>query len=182
MKLSAKQIATSAMLLAICIVSMFLKNTSVYLTGPIVNACLILEVLTCGLICSIILSVITPVLSFLITGAPIIAAVPLVMPMIMIGNIILVVFVWLFTRKINVIKKISLDMVIGGVVGAVAKALFMGIVIGQIILPKMLPEQMMPKLPVLQNTYSVTQLVTALIGIVYAYIIWAVLKKLNYEN
>ncbi|MFR7962063.1 MAG: hypothetical protein ACLU6P_17555 [Roseburia intestinalis] len=43
MKITTKQITTTAVLLAICIVSQFFKNTSVYITGPIINACLIMR-------------------------------------------------------------------------------------------------------------------------------------------
>ena len=46
MKITTKQITTTAVLLAICIVSQFFKNTSVYITGPIINACLIIAALT----------------------------------------------------------------------------------------------------------------------------------------
>ena len=76
MKITTKQITTTAVLLAICIVSQFFKNTSVYITGPVINACLILAVLSMGIPCGIILSVITPVTSFFITGSPIIGAIP----------------------------------------------------------------------------------------------------------
>ena len=38
MKLKTRQITVTAILLAICIVSQFFKNVSVYLTGPIINA------------------------------------------------------------------------------------------------------------------------------------------------
>ena len=69
MKITTKQITTTAVLLAICIVSQFFKNTSVYITGPIINACLIIAALDAGMACGIILSVITPVTSFLITGS-----------------------------------------------------------------------------------------------------------------
>lgn len=83
MKITTKQITTTAVLLAICIVSQFFKNTSVYITGPVINACLILAVLSVGIPCGIILSVITPVTSFFITGSPIIGAIPAIMPCIM---------------------------------------------------------------------------------------------------
>lgn len=86
MKITTKQITTTAVLLAICIVSQFFKNTSVYITGPVINACLILAVLSVGIPCGIILSVITPVTSFFITGSPIIGAIPAIMPCIMAGS------------------------------------------------------------------------------------------------
>ena len=73
MKLSARQIAVTAALLAICIVSQFFKNTSVFLTGPVINACIILAGLYAGLSCGLILSVITPVTAFFISGSPVIS-------------------------------------------------------------------------------------------------------------
>ena len=53
----------------------------------------------------------------------------------------------------------------------------MGVVISLIILPNMLPEKMAPMLKVLQLQFSLTQVVTALIGGVYAFIIVAALRK-----
>ena len=80
MKLKTRQITVTAILLAICIVSQFFKNVSVYLTGPIINAALILTTVYAGLACGIILSVITPITSFFITGSPIMAAIPAMFP------------------------------------------------------------------------------------------------------
>ena len=45
MKIKTKQITVTAIMLAICLVSQFFKNLSVYITGPIINAALILTVL-----------------------------------------------------------------------------------------------------------------------------------------
>ncbi|MFQ7714136.1 MAG: hypothetical protein ACLRI8_06825 [Agathobacter rectalis] len=53
----------------------------------------------------------------------------------------------------------------------------MGIAIALIILPAFLPAPMHKMLPVLQLQFSVTQLITAVIGGVYAVIIAAVLKN-----
>ena len=63
------------------------------------------------------------------------------------------------------------------VIGSILKGLFMGVVISLIILPNMLPEKMAPMLKVLQLQFSLTQVVTALIGGVYAFIIVAALRK-----
>lgn len=178
MKLTTKQITTTAVLLAICIVSQFFKNLSVYLTGPIINAALILTVIYAGPVCGIILSIITPITSFFITGSPIMAAIPAMFPCIMIGNIILVVAVALLRGKCG--KTAGLPVSIA--VGAVLKALFMGILISLIILPNMLPEKMQPMMHALQLQFSVTQLITALIGGVYAVIIYAVLRKTTFAK
>ena len=55
MKIKTKQITVTAIMLAICLVSQFFKNLSVYITGPIINAALILTVLYAGMACGIIL-------------------------------------------------------------------------------------------------------------------------------
>ena len=101
MKITAKQITTTAILLAICIVSQFFKNLSVYITGPIINSCLILAVLSVGMVCAIILAVITPVTAFFISGSPIMAAIPAIIPCVMIGNVILVLGVGLIMKKVK---------------------------------------------------------------------------------
>ena len=87
MKIKTKQITVTAIMLAICLVSQFFKNLSVYITGPIINAALILTVLYAGMACGIILSIITPVTSFFITGSPVMAAIPAMFPCIIIGTV-----------------------------------------------------------------------------------------------
>lgn len=176
MKIRTKQITVTAIMLAICILSQFFKNLSVYITGPIINAALILTVLYAGTVCGIILSIITPVTSFFITGSPIMAAIPAMFPCIMIGNIILVLCVGLLHTKFG--AKAGLPVSIG--IGAVLKAVFMGILISLIILPTYLPVKMQPMLHALQFQFSLTQLITAIIGGLYAVIIAAVLKKTNF--
>ena len=173
MKLKTRQITVTAILLAICIVSQFFKNLSVYLTGPIINAALILAVIYAGPACGIILGIITPITSFFITGSPIMAAIPAMFPCIMIGNIILVGAVALLRKKCGKTAGLPISIVIG----AILKALFMGVAISLIILPNMLPPKMQPMMHVLQLQFSVTQLITALIGGVYALIIYAVFRK-----
>lgn len=174
MKISTKQLATAGIILAICIISQFFKNLSVYITGPIINACLVICVLACGLICAIIISVITPITSFFITGSPIIAAIPAIMPCIMVGNALLVICIHYLNGKL-VKGSISLPISMG--IGCVAKGIFMGGVISLIMIPALLPEAMVPKMAVFQSTFSVVQFVTAIIGCVLAYAIWIPLKK-----
>ena len=101
MKITTKQLAQTGLLLALCIASQFFKNLSVYITGPIVNTIIIIAVLAVGLLSGLIISVIAPITAYLITASPIITAIPAVMPMIMIGNCILAIFVWLFDKKIK---------------------------------------------------------------------------------
>ena len=178
MKITAKQITTTAILLAICIVSQFFKNLSVYITGPIINACLILAVLSVGMVCGIILAVITPVTAFFISGSPIMAAIPAIIPCVMIGNVILVLGVGLIMKKV----KGNGGLIAGMAAGSVLKALFMGVVISLILIPNLIPEAMVPKMGVFQMTFSLTQLITAVIGSMYAFLIWIPLKKVMAEG
>jgi len=175
MKITTKQITTTAILLAICILSQFLKNFSVYITGPIINACLIIAVLSVGLGCAIILSIITPISSFFITGSPIMAAVPLIIPCIILGNAVLCIVVARLKGRGMSGNKIMLPTSM--IMGSILKAAVMGLLISVIILPNMLPEAMLPKLSALQIQFSLTQLITALIGSALAYVIWIPLKK-----
>lgn len=173
MKLTTRQITTTAVLLAICIVSQFFKSASVYITGPVINACLIIAVLSAGMACGITLAVITPVTAFFISGSPIMAAIPAIIPCVMAGNAILVIGVGILSRRIRG----NGGLIVGMAAGSVVKALFMGIVIALILIPTLIPAKMEPMTAVFQTTFSITQLITAAIGSVYAFIIWIPLKK-----
>ena len=168
--ITTKQLTLTALLLAICIVSQFFKNASVYITGPVINTALILAAVYCGGMCAVILSIITPVTAFFITGAPIMAMVPLMFPCIMLGNIVLVDCV-LFLKKRLCIGGVPVG---GMIIGSVLKGAFMGGVISMLLLPMVmpsLPEKMQAMLPMLQLQFSLTQLITALIGSAVAAII-----------
>ena len=66
-----RKLVRAAILLAICIAFQFLKNTSVYITGPVVNLCLILAAVYCGPFWACVISVIAPLTAWVITGSPI---------------------------------------------------------------------------------------------------------------
>lgn len=169
----AKSLAFAAILLAVCICSQFFKNLSVYITGPIINACLILCTMISGLWYGIALSIITPITSFIITGSPIMAAIPLIMPFVMVGNAILVIAVHVLKNVPN--RKVGFPLSMA--VGSIVKGAFMGASIALIIIPAFLPEKMMAMKTVFQTTFSITQFVTALIGSVLAYLVAIPLKK-----
>lgn len=164
-KTSVKTITLTSLLLAICVISQFIKNANVYITGSIVNACLIICVICCGVYSGVVVSVVTPITSFFITGSPIIIAVPIIMPLIMIGNIILVICISLLKERYK--KLIIFPMIIG----IILKSIFMGITISLIVLSFFLPENMLAKKEVFQFTFSLIQLITGIIGSVLASII-----------
>ena len=159
-------------MLAICIISQFFKNTSVFITGPIVNAALIIVTVFCGLLCGVILSVITPITAFFITGSPVMAAVPLMFPCIILGNIVLVCMVYILKNHFG-----KAGLPVSMVLGSICKGAVMGLLIALIILPTFLPPKMAPMLPILQKQFSLVQFMTALIGSLYAFIIIQVLSK-----
>ncbi len=173
MKITTKQITITALMLAICIISQFFKNTSVFITGPIINACLIIAGLGAGIYAGIILAVITPITSFWITGSPIMSAIPAIIPCVMVGNIIIVICSCMFDQKI----KNKAGLPIGLIVGSIAKSLFLGVTISLILIPMMLPEKLLPKMSVFQMTFSVIQLITALTGSLITWLVWLRLEK-----
>lgn len=245
MKINVRLLCRTALLLALCIASQFLKNTSVYITGPIVNAILILSTLSCGFFSGAAISVITPLTSWWITGSPIMSAHPAIVPCVMMGNLLLVTSTWLFARwlksklpdtermrfsdnRFRIVLIVALvacvlwaavtlafisslasalqieeisslfivalvliagvflvfvclwalvarfpqtwSFIAGMVIGSVVKAIVMWLLIVKIILPNAAPDA-------IKMTFSVTQLLTALLGSVFAFLIWMPLKK-----
>ncbi|MDE7445200.1 MAG: ECF transporter S component [Lachnospiraceae bacterium] len=182
MKLSTRQLVQTALLLAICIASQFFKNFSVYITGPIVNTTIIIAVLAVGLWSGLLISIIAPITAFFISGSPIMAAIPLMFPAVILGNVILAVCVWYCQNKLRFKWKLPAGLV----VGSVFKAAFMGIIIVLILLPTFgsniasrlpKPEALPAVLATAKVTFSITQLITALTGSILAYIIWLPLQK-----
>ena len=182
MNLKTKQITQTALLLAICIISQFLKNTSVYLTGPIINAALLIALLCINVKVAILLSCITPITAFLITGSPIMAGIPLMFPVIMLGNVLLVICTWAFYKK----KKNNVFLWTGMFTGCVTKAVFMWIMTSFILFPLFgdhiagfipKPEALPKILGVAKITFSLTQFITAFIGCVLTVFIMIPLRK-----
>ena len=179
------KLVQTALLMAVCLVSQLFKNLSVYITGPIINAAIIIAAVVIGLGYCMALCVLTPITAWLITGSPITTAIPTIIVAIMVGNAILGVCAWLFNKKWN--NKFAAPA--GMVVGTCLKALFMWLSISCFLLPVFASNIAVPaeKLTVLVSTakitYSVTQFTTGLIGSVYACIILIPIKKyLNKAN
>lgn len=181
-KITTQQITTTALLLAICLISQYFKNLSVYITGPIINAVLILAVLSAGLYSGILLAVITPVTAFFFTGSPIMAAIPLMFPAIMAGNLVIVFFTYFFQNKIT----FKYHLATGLVLGSIVKALVLGVLVAFVLIPafggnvadKLPKPEMLPKvLAAAKITFSIVQLSTAMIGSAYAMLIWLPMKQ-----
>lgn len=176
-----KEIVITAALLAICIISQFFKNLSVFITGPVINACLIIAVLSAGLASGIILSIITPVTAYIIAASPVMMAVPGIIPLIMAGNAVLVLATYFLLKKDLTDGKRLRDIksYLKAIVCALLKGVFMGLTISLWLLPTFISEEspLIKKMPVFQTMFSTTQFITACIGFVYAFIIWAALSR-----
>lgn len=256
-KTQVRTLCRTALLLALCVASQFLKNLSPYITGPVINCILAVAALSCGFWSGAVLSVVTPLTSWLITGSPIMSAYPAIVPAIMAGNLIYMTFVWFAGSRVaeklpqaerlhwsdgrfrivllvgavaaafwasicvclvlqyNDIAALfgmgrsSLSLVIvltvlgcyllfacfwmlvsrfprtwllifGMVSGAVLKAVFLWLVVVRAVLPAAGEAAKLPEkaLSVARTTFSVTQLITALLGSLLAFLIWLPLQKL----
>lgn len=183
-----KQIAITAILLAICLVSQIFKSLSVFITGPVINACLLLTASLVNLPCAIVLSVITPITAYFIAASPVMMVVPAIIPFIMLGNVVLVVSTHFILKKdldtMNLDGINSLKLIIKAVLCSLLKAVFMGLTISLWLLPTFVPEQspLRQKMTVFQYTFSVVQFITACIGFIYFAIILVAIKSYAKRN
>lgn len=164
-RITTKQLTTTALLLALCIVFQCMKGLSVYLTGSAVNCILIIATLYCGIFSGTCLAVLTPVIAYFIGATPIVNMIPLMMFVIMIGNELIVLCVWLLRNK---------RLEIGMLLGCVTKALFLWLAVWYAVLPIFGGKLPAPMVAVVKTTFSVTQFVTACIGSIIA---WVIYKK-----
>lgn len=125
-QITTKQITTTALLLALCIVFQCMKGLSVYLTGSAVNCILVIATLYCSLFSGTCIAILTPVVAYFIGATPIINMIPLMMFVIMIGNELIVLCVWLFRKK---------RLAIGMLLGSATKALFLWATVWFVVLP-----------------------------------------------
>ena len=177
-----KEIAATALLLSICIASQVFKNLSVFITGPIVNTCIILTVLLVNLPCALAMCVITPVTAYFIASSPVMQAVPGTVPLIMLGNAVLAVAVH-FLFKPTVMQEdliVNIKSVIMAFLSSCLKGIVMAVTISLWLLPKYISEEspLHANLGKLQMTFSAIQLATALIGFVFVFILLIPIRRM----
>ena len=142
-KIPARQIAFTSALLALCIGVQQFKALSQFITGPLVNAILVLAVLRVGLWSGMAIAVLSPALAFLIAPAPVLLAVPQLLPLIMLANAALALCVQLGGKK-----RFAVGLILG--IALKPLVLFLGVLC---IVPG-----------ALSAMFSVNQLITAVIG------------------
>lgn len=173
MKMKTRTITVTAIMLALCVVVQLFKNPgTIPITGGLINLIFIIDTLYCGLVSGIILSAVAPITSFIITQSPIIAAVPMILPFIMVGNIVIVLFAWAVRCKKLELNLLPLSLV----VGSFAKWGVMTLSIVKWVLPSF-GSSLTPKARSIATiTYSTTQLYAALAGTALACIIWPIIR------
>ena len=174
MKMRTRTVTVTAIMIALCIVVQLFKNPGTLpVTGALINLILIIDTLYCGLVSGVIVSVVAPITSFIITGSPVIAAVPMLLPCIMIGNIVIVIFAWAIRCK-----KLELNLLpISLVAGSFAKWGVMTLMIVKWVLPFYGKTALAPNVyNAAAVTYSTTQLYAALLGAALACIIWPIIR------
>ena len=166
--MNTKILVRTAILLAVCVVFQLLKGISVYITGPVVNAVLIIAALSCGWQSGLLIAVLTPLIAFLVGATPILNAVPTMLPVIMAGNACITMSAWAFRRRL---------LWLGLLIGSGLKALLLWLLVWFWVLP-VFGTALPPKMQTAARlAFSWTQLFTALLGSLLAWVIWYRLKK-----
>ena len=168
MLMNTKNMVLTALLLAACMMLQSLKGFSVYITGSAVNTVLIIATLAVGTWSGMFIAVITPLVAALMGQTPIMQMIPLMIPVIMLGNGVLV-FLVSRGRKGNLPKWLA--------IGAILKAGVLWILVWYAILPFFGAHVPAPVQIAVKTTFSLTQLITASIGAMVAYAIHQRIKK-----
>lgn len=158
------KLTSAAIMLAIIIIMQLLKNISAYISGPVINAVMAIAALELGAPWGIGFSVIVPILSLIVAPASPMSALSaathyVTVPIIIIGNIILVMAAKLGSKKGNLIFVVSL------IIGAVLKWLFMW-GCGELILIPVFSESLGKLSAVITKVFSTLQLYSGLLGII----------------
>ena len=184
MKKSALTITQTAMMIAIIILAQYLGSfiptipvpvigiaLGQLVTGALVNLTLILSAYIVGLIPGMMVGLFSSILAQMLG----ISKIPQMLPVIAIGNVLIVAVVWAFF-KISKGNLKSIFTYLGIISGAGAKCAVMWILSKNIVIPSLtnIPE---PQVKAMSLMFSWPQGVTALAGGILALLILPVVKK-----
>ena len=96
MKVNVRLLLQTALLLVLCVVLQFLRGTAVYVTETIVSMVLIISVLSAGFLSAAVIAVLLPLFSWWIIGSAVLNAHPVIVLMMILGNLIQVGLFWFF--------------------------------------------------------------------------------------
>ncbi|HAH75691.1 Protein of unknown function [Kandleria vitulina] len=164
---NTKTITLTGVLLAVCIVFQLFKGISPFISGPVVNAVIIIATAAVGLWSGTAIALISPIVAYFLGATPILQVIPLMIPVIMAGN-------WIMAGATVLYKKNNEDLrgIATLVVGAVLKAAFLWFMVSFIMLPTFGKNIPTPQQIAMKTMFSTVQLITALIGIVIALLLW----------
>lgn len=175
MKITTKQMTVTAVMIALCIIAQLFKTNgtySVWIVGGLVNMFIIIATLYSGWVSGLLISILAPITSFIITASPIIAAVPLIMPCIMVGNLIMVVAAALVRCK-----RLELNILpISLVAGAIIKYFVMTGLIVKWVIPTYGAALSDAQVVAASAQFSLTQLFAGLVGAFMACVVWPIVK------
>lgn len=177
-KNSIQKLATAAILLAIIVIMQLIKNISAYISGPVINAVMVIAVLALGNWWGLGFSVIVPIISLLFAPASPMSALAaatnyLTVPIIAIGNILLV-----FSAKLGN-KKGEIAFIISLVIGALLKWLFMW-GCGDLVITQLFADSLGNLTAVVSKVFSTLQLYSGLLSIILIVPAEAALKKAGF--
>ena len=169
-KSDVKFITRTAMLIALAVIFQLVGKAvpaGQFVTGPLINACLIVAVGIVGVWSGVTVAILSPVIALATGMNPNI----LFAPFIALANIVFVVIFALLLDK-GKMTKISAKPVLGIILGSVMKflVLFLGIT-------KILPSLNIKVAPAFLLAFSYPQLVTALIGGIIGLAVLIILNK-----
>lgn len=165
---SVKFITRTALLLALCVAVQQFKTLSQFITGPLVNAVLIIAALYAGVWSGIAVAALSPLFALIINPSPIMLLVPQMAVVIAAGNIVIVLGAYLFKNR---------NLIVGLVLGSAAKTAVLWAGISFVVIPVFGAALKAPQKAALTAMFSYNQLITALIGSAVAYLVWLKLKK-----
>ncbi len=175
MKITTKQMTVTAIMIALCVIAQLFKTSNAYTTwivGGLINMFIIIATLYSGWVSGLLISILAPITSFIITASPIIAAVPLIMPCIMVGNLVMVVFA-AFVRC----KKLELNILpICLVAAAVVKYFVMTALIVKWVIPTYGSGLSAVQVKMASAQFGINQLWAGGLGVFMTCIVWPIIK------
>ena len=170
MKKKTLWIAETAVMIALLVALQGLtKPAGQFVTGSCVNLILGVSTLVGGLWCGLTVALLSPFFAFALGIGP---ALIQIVPAIAVGNIVLVLVLWLICRKAKKLSPLSYG---GAVVASVCKFAVLYALVVLLLLPLLgLPEK---QVAMMSAMFSWPQLVTALIGSFLAVTVSPVIRK-----
>lgn len=178
---NTKKLTRTAILLALILVVQCFKNFSPYITGPLVNLILLVALCFVDLKSSITLCILAPITSYFITQSPVIPATNFTaLPVIMLGNILYIISLYIFFKeKIFTKSSENLKLIFGLFFGCVLKWASM-FLCSEWILKTLFSENLTGMLAKKFGVmFGSLQFTAGLIGAVLFFVLYKILKKAN---